>query len=41
MNVAIAENISREIMHITLEMISDLDCGILLNPVNGIIEISK
>ena len=39
MNVAIAENISREIMHITLEMISDLDCGILLNPVNGIIEI--
>ena len=39
MNVTIAEDISHEIMHITLEMVSDLDCGITLNPSNGIIEI--
>ena len=40
MNVTIAEEISHEMMHITLEMVvSDLDCGITLNPVNGIIEI--
>ena len=38
-NVTIAEDISHEMMHISLEMVSDLDCGIILNPVNGIIEI--